>query len=236
MKNFKIIITYDGTQFFGWQKNGAFRTPQAEIEKALSIVLQQPVDIEGASRTDRGVHANGQCASFKAPKTPCLKSLNSLLPKDVQLLALEEAPLSFHPSFSSKKKRYLYKIYNGNVLLPHLARDHWHVEEPLDLRKMREAAKELRGKRDFRPFTNAKKGETCENFERELFHCEVSGMAPFLTIELEGDRFLYKMARNLVGYLVMVGSGKFCAEIGKTREELPMTAPAHGLILDRVFY
>lgn len=236
MKNLKLTIAYEGTSFLGWQKTRMGPSIEEELEKTLSQILQHPVNLQAASRTDAGVHAEGQVVNFftdSALELPRLqKSLNGLLPKDISVLHIEQEKEDFHPTLDCTAKEYHYHFCLGSTQLPFRRRFSWHYSYPVDLEAMRCEAKALVGKHDFSAFTNEKE----EDCVREIFDIEIFPD----TIRVVGNRFLYKMVRNIVGTLIYIGSCKLAnlAEIieSKDRTRAGMTAPAHGLILKRVIY
>lgn len=241
--NIKLILTYDGTGYFGWQKTKTGPSVQESLEKALFQILRTPVSTEAASRTDRGVHARGQVVSFVLEEErdlPLLQySLNAVLPPDIRILALEEAADSFHPTLDAAGKEYRYSICLGPVFDPIHRQYAWHVHQTLDLEAMQSAAPLFIGTRNFSSFTT----EEVEESTRTLFDLKIVFLAENrLEIRLYGDRFLYKMARRIVGTLVEIGKGKLAIDQVTSLFEKPdrslagMTAPAHGLFLHEVFY
>jgi tRNA pseudouridine38-40 synthase len=240
MRNVKLLVMYDGSPFFGFSKSGTQPTIASFLKKALEQLLGHPVMIEGASRTDRGVHALGQVANFFTPKPlPSLRALNGLLPQEIRVLDLSEMPLNFHPTLDARKKTYLYRLSIGSVQLPFDRAIAWHVPSPLSLEAMKEGASLLIGEHDFSSFCNQKGANNCHKIRKidtislvqpDLFH---------LNIEIEGPSFLYKMVRNIVGTLVEVGKGRLSMETvlkAQNRNAAGMTAPAHGLALKKVWY
>lgn len=228
----KLILSYDGTGYFGWQKTRMGPSIQETLAEALFKLTQEKIVPEAASRTDRGVHALGQTIHFKSEKPVTLRGLNALLPPDIRALRLEVAADDFHATLNAVGKEYRYRLDTGAVEDPFQRLYAWHVHVPLDWEKMREAAKSLLGTHDFSAFAN----EPEENPICTLSAIEFEGGC----IRLKGDRFLYRMARNLAGTLVYVGLGKIrdVASIlsSKDRKQAGVTAPAHGLTLYEVFY
>lgn len=216
---------------------------EKELEKALSQILQHPVTIQAASRTDRGVHAEGQVIQFTTPKRPNLysfyASLRSLLPPDIVPLKLEFAPPTFHPSLDSLGKEYHYFLCENEVQLPQNRDYSWHVHTPLNIRHMQKAARLLIGTHDFTSFTTL----AYDNPIRTLKHIGIKPLQENrYLISIVGDRFLYKMVRNLVGTLVHIGQEKILLPDlphilrSQDRRLAGVTAPAHGLFLKRVFH
>ncbi|MBS0625991.1 MAG: tRNA pseudouridine(38-40) synthase TruA [Verrucomicrobia bacterium] len=241
--NIKLILTYDGTHYFGWQKTKTGPSVQESLEKALFQILRTPVLTEAASRTDRGVHARGQVVSFVLEEERDLSllqyNLNSVLPSDIRILSLEETADSFHPTLDAVGKEYRYSICLGPVFDPFQRQYAWHVHQPLDLEAMQAAALAFIGTHDFSSFTT----EDVEESTRTLFDVKIAVLPENqLEIRLYGDRFLYKMARRIVGTLVEIGQGKIpVGQVGTlfekpNRSTAGMTAPAHGLFLHQVFY
>lgn len=239
MKNYKATIAYIGTHYLGWQKTKEGPSIEETLEKVLSQVVNDSVVLQAASRTDQGVHAEGQVVNFLAPEFPKLSYIRALLPNDISLLALEEVAENFHPTLDSQGKLYLYQVCTGNTQLPFHQPYSWHYPNPLDLEEMKQAAQILVGTHDYSAFTNLRTNDsirTVTSIEIELLPNN-----RFL-FSITGESFLYKMVRNLVGTIVYVGAGRIplssVPEIlaGKQRAAAGMTAPAHGLTLKRVFY
>jgi tRNA pseudouridine38-40 synthase len=148
-KNLKLLLSYDGTSYLGWQKTAMGPSIEEELEKALSQILQHPVALQAASRTDAGVHAEGQVVNFFTEKEILQKSINGVLPKDISVLKLEEAHEAFHPTIDCRGKEYHYFVCTGNTQLPFHRRFSWHFNFPLEVEKMKKAAALLVGKHDF---------------------------------------------------------------------------------------
>ncbi len=248
VKNIKLVIAYDGTHYLGWQK-----TPKGpSIEEALEIVLkrifQHPVTLQAASRTDAGVHANGQVVNFFTEKDQiqfdCLQvSLNQLLPPDIVVLKAEEEVLAFHPTLDCKCKEYHYFICKDHVQMPEHRLYSWHCPRLDFLSEMLQASKIFVGKHDFSAFCNLKKQQNYESYVREILSVEVEPHTQERwVIKIRGSNFLYKMVRNIVGTLVYVGRGKITLDqvpqilASHDRRLAGITAPAHGLYLHQVFY
>lgn len=242
-----MIVTYDGTNYLGWQKTKMGKSIEEELECALKRILQEEITLQAASRTDRGVHAHGQVVNFLSSHTNLdlglvRKGLNGVLPKDIAVKSIEAAAPSFHPTLDSIGKEYQYFICNSPVQLPFFRHLSWHVHQELSLEKMKKAADALIGEHDFSAFCNERplwtRSGVCKLFEISFQNLTQNR----LKISIAGDRFLYKMMRNLVGTLVYVGIGKLsCDEVplilaNKSRTSAGMTAPAHGLTLKQVFY
>lgn len=247
-RTIKLTIEYDGTDFHGWQiqkKNN--RTVQGEIEKALQKILKHKIRVIGSGRTDRGVHAVGQVAHLKTsstlPALTFLKALNNHLPEDIAILKVEDAPDNFHAQYSVQGKIYRYTILNRTAPCAHLRHLINHFPYQLNVAAMRQEAKSLIGKKDFKSFQAAysswrQSGSTIRTIKRIAIHRKDD----FIHIDIEADGFLYKMARNIVGTLLDIGTGKLPKGsiknvlAQKTRTAASKTAPAKGLCLLAVKY
>jgi tRNA pseudouridine38-40 synthase len=242
MKNIRCLVSYDGTRYFGFQKTKMGPSIEEELEKALRTLLRHPVKIQGASRTDRGVHAEGQVVHFFTDSALDLKrtqkSLVGLLPKDICPKHLEQVAPSFHPSVDAKKKEYEYSICAGTFQLPFHQKYSWHFPQTLKRGKMEEAKELLIGENNFSAFTL----DRYDNPIRLIESITLFEEGNRLKIRVVGESFLYKMVRKIVGTLIYVGCGKISLadlpEIlaGGDQRLSGMTAPAHGLCLKRVFY
>lgn len=246
MSQVKLICSYDGTKYLGWQKTKMGKSIEETLEKTLSQILDEKIALQAASRTDAGVHSIGQVVSFYTPKSLDLaklqKGLNSLLPKDISISHAETVPESFHPTLDSLGKEYHYDICFGKVQAPFYRAYSWHFFYPLDFEKMRSASKHLIGTHDFSAFCN-QRIRLRENKIRTIFSIDMILISEDrLQIRIRGNSFLYKMVRNIVGTLLYIGSGKLeegCIPdllLKKDRKLAGMTAPAHGLFLKEVFY
>lgn len=245
---FKLTIAYDGTAYQGWQVQKVGTGVQEIVEAALAKLFPSAPRLHSSSRTDTGVHALGMVAHFEVPRAEfnmpgrrLLLALNAHLPKDVRVCAATRGPQNFHARFDARGKQYRYLAWNHAAMNPLLRTTAWHVTRTLDLKAMRAAAVLFVGKHDFQSFA-ANPGYAKESTVRRVTRCEIKRSGPQLTFIIEGDGFLYKMCRGIVGTLVQVGLGKFPAEEIKTmfakrdRRMAGMTAPAHGLVLWKVFY
>jgi tRNA pseudouridine38-40 synthase len=244
----KLTIAYDGTNYQGWQVQKVGLGVQELIEKAIASIFQEQVRVHGSSRTDTGVHARAMIAHFDLPranlKMPVLKiplALNGNLPEDISIMDAQEVSHEFHARFSAKGKQYRYSVYNFHAHDPLLRGCAWHVPQKLDLDAMREATKHFIGKRDYAAFANNRNYEM-ETTVRTLRRCELRKQGRLLTFIVEGDGFLYKMCRGIVGTIIQVGQGRFSSSdiekmlAARDRCLAGMTAPAHGLVLWKVFY
>jgi tRNA pseudouridine38-40 synthase len=244
----KLAIAYDGTNYAGWQMQKTGVAVQELIEKALKNIFALDLRLHGSSRTDAGVHARALIAHFDIPRAKfnmvprkLSLALNAYLPDDIRIMRASRAKPDFHARFDAAGKQYRYFIYNHAAMDPLLRTQAWHVPQPLDLEKMREAARAFIGKHDFEAFA-ANRGYKMESTIRTVTRCEIRRSRALLTVIIEGDGFLYKMCRGIVGTIVQVGQNKFApSEIPKMiatkdRRAAGMSAPAHGLILWKVFY
>ena len=245
-KNIKLVIAYFGLPYSGWQKTSLGPSIEETLEKVLVQVLQHPVALQAASRTDAGVHAEAQVVNFflqkEFPLDRLQMALNGLLPKEIVVLEAEEAPLEFHPTLDAVGKEYQYLICSGQTQLPFDRYTSWHFPYPLKIEEMQKAASALVGKHDFSAFCNEFKLLNPD----PVCHLEKIEVTPLgkerFAITFLGDRFLYRMARNLAGTIAYAGCGKIEGTqiLGilqqKDRKLAGMTAPAHGLKLKRVFY
>ncbi|MEE9392411.1 MAG: tRNA pseudouridine(38-40) synthase TruA [Planctomycetota bacterium] len=243
-RNLKIVLEYDGRAYVGWerQKNGP--GIQTLIEDAIQNITRERTTVNGSGRTDAGVHALGQVASFtlqnRIGSADLHRALNAVLPDDVVIKTLEEVSLFFHARFSAKSKSYRYRILNSRIARPLDRHLYWQVFPPLDIPKMQEAATLIEGRRDFAAFCKEPgRYDTCV---RDLMKLSVTKIDDDILVEARADGFLYNMVRILVGTLVYVGLGKIeasgIAEIFESgdRNLTGPTVPACGLALHRVFY
>lgn len=245
--NTLLIIAYDGTDFLGWQSSIKGQTIEGELKKALERILQEKISLQAASRTDAGVHAEGQVVNFQTKKqiTDFLKfkySLNQMLPKTIRVLSARLAPLTFHPTVDAKSKEYHYSLTQGEIENPFDRYFAWHIFQPLNIDRMKKGAKLFLGSHDFSAFEN-----TCNDKSKDplctLYSFKIQEMSTgVIQLILHGNRFLYKMARNLVGTVVDIGLRKLPLEEGaqllekKQRKNGGITAPAKGLTLKKVHY
>jgi tRNA pseudouridine38-40 synthase len=245
---FRLTLAYDGTAYEGWQVQKIGSGVQEKVEAALAKLFPSRPRLHSSSRTDTGVHALGMVAHFEIPPAECRMSarklalaLNAHLPEDIRVLAAARAAAGFHARFDAAGKQYRYFVWNHPAMNPLLRRTAWHVPRRLDIAAMRAAARRFVGRRDFQSFA-ANPGYRKESTVRKLTRCEIRRKGPQLTFIIEGNGFLYKMCRGIVGTLVQVGQGKFTSDdirrmFGKRdRRVAGMTAPARGLVLWKVFY
>jgi tRNA pseudouridine38-40 synthase len=245
---FKLTIAYDGTEYSGWQVQKVGLGVQQRIEEALGRLFPSAPRVHSSSRTDTGVHALGMVAHVEVPKAelkmPMIKlalAINAHLPEDIRVMSAAHCRPAFHARFDATGKQYRYFVWNHSALNPLLRQRAWLVHQKLDLAAIRTAARLFLGKHDFVSFAGTRNYQM-ESTVRRLTRCDVRGKGRLLTFVLEGDGFLYKMCRGIVGTLVQVGQGKFApADIrqileSKDRRVAGMTAPAHGLVLWKVLY
>ncbi len=242
---FKMIIEYDGTAFSGWQVQNGVPTVQGAIEKVLLRLTRKKLRVAASGRTDAGVHALGQVAAFTVNTSLSVQqlfsALNSLLPADIVIRALEVVPDSFHPRYDAISKIYRYRILNRS--LPDAIGRHyaWHLRRPLDTEAMQRAADHLVGLHDFTSFEGA--GSPRKSSVRQVMKAALSRKkSGFLVFDIEANGFLRFMVRNIVGTLVEVGLSKWSPEnvkqilAAKDRTLAGPTAPPQGLFLVQVKY
>lgn len=264
MKNILLTIEYDGTNFCGWQKQPGQRSVQGELERVLSTICAQEIKLNGTSRTDAGVHAYGQRASFEgdfAIPTDRIKiAANNLLlgagaakgrssigaVSDVRIIEVQEVPLGFHARFDASGKKYIYKIRNAKEPDIFSRNFCYQVAKPLDVDDMKKAAAIMVGTHDFKCF-QAAGGKELQTTVRTIYDIKIrtEGISRFpcnIEIAVSGDGFLYNMVRIIAGTLVDVGAGKLEAERitaiidSKSRQLAGHTAPPQGLYLAEVYY
>lgn len=245
LKNFKLIIEYDGTHYCGWQRQPIDRSIQQEIENALTTMTRRKITLIGSGRTDAGVHALGQAANFTCETTidttALHKGLNSLLPEDIVIRNCEEVPVDFHARYDVKSKTYRYCIRSGPLPAAIGRQYEWWVRAPLDFDAMRQAAGQLIGRKDFKAFeaTGSPRSHTVRHVMRADIQTDAGGRIVF---EIEAEGFLRYMVRNIVGTLVQVGKGTIPPEQislileSRDRGQAGATAPARGLCLVHVNY
>lgn len=255
MKTIRLLLAYDGTNYHGWQIQPNGISIQETIEQKISLMTGEAVNVLSAGRTDAGVHALGQVASFRtaarhAPDVFC-RALNATLPDDIRILAAEEAPDDFHPRFDAKSKIYTYLIANEADISPFAIKYAAHIKMRLNADAMQEGAQHLPGRRDFASFQAS--GCAAKTSVRTVTACSIDVLEAagflglsipgrFIRISVEADAFLRHMVRNIAGTLIEVGRGKRKADAVpellqlRNRSAAGPTAPACGLFLNRVFY
>jgi tRNA pseudouridine38-40 synthase len=244
MRNIKLTLCYDGTDFHGWQRQPGLRTVEQVLQDALQQLTGQEVALTASGRTDAGVHALGQVAHFlTAARHSCdtfVRALNALLPPDVRVLSSEQVPQAFHATLDARSKRYRYVIDNAQIADPFTLRYAWHVPGSLDTLAMARAGRVLLGRHDFHSFETDWPNRSSS--VRHLFDLTVERAGSVVTLEVEADGFLYNMVRSITGTLTLVGAGKrpeeWVAEVlaACSREKAGPTAPPHGLYLFKVRY
>lgn len=250
MRNLKLTIAYDGTDFAGWQIQPDLPTIQGVLASAIGRLTGEKVLPQGSGRTDAGVHALAQVATFATesviPANNFLVALNDVLPASVRVLAAEEVGPEFHARTSARAKTYRYRIYREAICPPFLGRFVWHYPYPLDETAMREAAHRVEGERDFTSFAavDPERGREQERVSnvRHIFHSAWRRESSELIYEVGGNGFLHHMVRNLVGTFLLVGKHTAKPEDvtaildAKDRSSAGATAPASGLYLVSVEY
>jgi tRNA pseudouridine38-40 synthase len=245
-RRLQLIIAYDGAPFAGWQSQSHGNTIQDHLERAFERVAGRPVRVHGAGRTDAGVHALAQCAHVDVPNklsSPArwTEALNALLPPAIRLVSCRYVSNDFHARLSAKGKIYRYRIWCSPVLPPFEYRRAWQILHSLDLKILQKAARHFVGAHDFAAFA-ANRGKKDESAIRTIYSVRARQKGRCITIEFDGDGFLYKMVRLIVGSLVKCALGKMrldeitarlkSGQVGTAR----FTAPAEGLFLVRVRY
>lgn len=254
-RTLKLTLAYDGTDFAGWQRQARERTVQATLEDALAPIDKGPVTVFGAGRTDAGVHAAGQVASFQLqsaiPAGELQRALNGTLPEDVRVLAAVDARTGFNARFDARTKTYHYSIWNGAATPPWLRRYLWHVPQPIDLAAAVEAAAALIGEHDFAAFQAV--GTDVKTSVRRILsstvrEVDLANLIPpgsggrLLRYEVQGTGFLRHMVRNIAGTLADVGRQRRAPDEmtailrSRDRSRASATAPPHGLVLWQVDY
>ncbi len=241
----KFIVAYDGGPFAGWQSQSRGDTIQDRLEQAFRRVGGTRVRVHGAGRTDAGVHALAQCAHVDLPNRDLPKetwgpALNAFLPSTIRVLRCNYVDPKFHARFSAKGKVYRYRIWNAAIPSPFETGRAWHVVRPLDFEAMSTAAQQFVGKHDFAQFA-ANRGRPEQNTVRTIHSARARRNGTLITLELDGDGFLYKMARLITGTILRCGLGKSSArnivDLLKVGHADPrLVAPAEGLFLVRVRY
>jgi tRNA pseudouridine38-40 synthase len=248
MRNLKLTVAYDGTDFYGWQIQPDAATVQGTLSSAIGRITGEKVLTQGSGRTDAGVHALAQVATFQSesviPVANFVVALNDILPASIRVLAAEQVPEDFHPRKSAKAKTYRYRIYRNPICPPLLARYVWHYPYPLDENAMRDAAPLVEGEHDFTSFAavDPERGREGLSNVRRIFSSQWRRESSELIYEVRGNGFLHHMVRNLVGTFLLVGKGTLKpAELTriletKDRSAAGATAPASGLYLVNVEY
>lgn len=245
-RRLKLIVAYDGTEFAGWQSQSHGNTIQDHLERAFGRITGTPARVHGAGRTDAGVHAIAQCAHVDLSGKPLpparwVEALNALLPPAIRVLRCQYVSNNFHARLSAKGKIYRYRIWSGPVLPPFEHCRAWHIAHSLDLNVLKAAAKHFVGTHHFAGFA-ANRGKPENSAIRTIYSVRVRQKGPCVTIEFDGDGFLYKMIRLIVGTLVKCALAKIriddvVARLDSGKVGAPrFAAPAEGLFLVRVRY
>lgn len=251
MRNIKLTIAFDGTEFSGWQKQSNAPTIQGEIEKGLEVLNNSPVVLHGAGRTDAGVHALAMVANFHTESTISCpqfhKALNSILPMAIRILAAEEMGQDFHARFSAVSKTYFYKIETGAIQSPIHRLYSVHIPSALSIKKMEQCLDLIIGTHDFASFEATGSRDRSitggRGSVRTLHQARLTDSGPdAFKFTFTGDGFLRHMVRNIVGTIVDVGKGKTTVDDfariiqTKDRSAAGATAPAHALFLQAIRY
>lgn len=245
--NVLLTISYDGTNYCGWQRQNNMPSIQEEIEKALTSVFKREVCVQGASRTDSGVHAKGQRAvftlepyDFKIPVEKLSYVINNCLPPDIRILCAGEVPHNFHPVRDAIKKTYEYKICNAPIKDPLSRLYSEHIYLPLNFQSMQSALPYFIGEHDFKAFCAS--GGYAKTSTRTVFSIELSKDENMIALQITGNGFLYNMVRIIAGTLIDVGLGRIEAESVRDilesldRAKAGKTASARGLVLLKIYY
>jgi tRNA pseudouridine38-40 synthase len=244
MKNIKLTLEFDGTNYHGWQSQNNSIAVQDVVSKAILNLTGENATLNGSSRTDAGVHSYGLSANFftnsSIPPERFAYALNSALPSDVVVIKSEEVSLDFHARFDSKGKKYRYMIFNSAFPSALLRDRACHEVRHLDESKMQEAALKFLGTHDFSSFMAA--GSVVKSALRTIYSADVKREGKIIYFEVKGNGFLYNMVRIMAGTLIEVGYGRIKVAdvdnilLSKDRKRAGKTAPAHGLYLVEVYY
>ena len=245
MRKVKLTIAYDGSNYHGWQRQAeGISTVQQTLEEALVRVVKHRVKIRGSGRTDTGVHAAGQVANFYTdtviPSERLPHALNCRLPRDIRIRKACDVPDGFDAMASARSKLYRYRVYNNRHLPPGSDKYCYHYYHRCQVEPMQRAAEKLVGEHDFASF--AASGHVRQSTVRTLLRCQVFRRYHWLIFDVEATGFLYHMVRNIVGTLLEIGRGYWCAErieeilIARDRSSAGAMVPANGLTLQWVHY
>lgn len=244
MRNIKLTIEYDGTNYFGWQVQKNRVTIQGTLQEAISSLTNEKVNIIGCSRTDTGVHAKEFVANFftdsKIPSEKFREAINVRLPEDIIILKSEEVSEKFHARYCSKGKRYVYTIYNKKVPCAIYRNYMYSFKKELQIDNMKKACKYIIGTHDFIAFRT--KGSSVKTTVRNITQLDIEKTEDVIKIIVAGDGFLYNMVRIIVGTLLDVGTGKIQPKDvekilqSQDRNKAGKVVPACGLCLEKVFY
>ena len=242
MRNILLTIEYCGTNYCGWQNQPNGISVQSVIEKALKKLTNSDIQIAGSGRTDAGVHAYGQTATFKTdcniPIQNFHLAINSIIPDDIRIIKAEEKKEDFHARYSATAKKYVYKILNKHINSAFQSDRVWHISKKINVEAMKEASKEIIGTHDFSAFMAT--GSSIKDTTREIYNIDITENCGKILIEVFGNGFLYNMVRIITGTLVEIGQGKDIniKEVleSKDRTNAGITAPPQGLYLKEVIY
>lgn len=244
MKNIKLIIEYEGTNYAGWQVQNDLATVQGELKKAIDIATGEEIKLIGSGRTDKKVHALGQVANFQTnssiPGERYKYLLEFLLPEDISIVNSEEVDIKFHSRFDATRKRYKYIVYNKELPRAIYRNFSYHICYELNIDHMREASRYFIGTHDFNAFKVSKSSTI--NTIRTIYDINIEEKGDLIEFTIEGNSFLHNMVRIIVGTLIYVGNGRINREnipkiiLDKNREGAGVTAPPQGLFLEKVFY
>lgn len=244
MKRIKLTVAYDGTDYCGWQVQPNGMTVEEILNRELSALTGEEVKVIGASRTDAGVHAEGNVAVFDTetgiPAERIAYALNCRLPEDIVAVKSEEVPGDWHPRYQCSVKTYEYRILNREMPDPVCRRSTVHISYPLNLGDMRTAAGYLKGEHDFKSFCSPH--TEVKDTVRTVHSLEIEKEGDIITVRISGNGFLYNMVRIIVGTLINVGRGACPPEkvkeilVARDRRKAAATAPAKGLVLKHIRY
>lgn len=244
MRTLKLTIAYDGTNYYGWQRQKNHVTVQQVLEESLAKLFAEPLNIAASGRTDTGVHAYGQVVSFstsgKIPLENIVKAAKTVLPDAIAVLQAEQVEDNFHARYNAKAKQYLYRIIQTDLPNPFQVNYSWLIDKKLDVEKMQTAADLLIGTHDFSSFKAS--GSTPTQPVRTIYEAQWQSKGQELSFIIKGNGFLYHMVRNIVGTSVAVGLNQISVQdfadifVAKNRKLAGKTAPAQGLYLAKVFY
>jgi tRNA pseudouridine38-40 synthase len=244
LRNIKLILEYDGTNYHGWQKQKNGFTVQQIIEDKLSMIMKEKIDVIGCGRTDAGVHAINYTCNFHTSNSISINkiplAINCLISDDIRILDAKEVDKSFHARYNAKKKTYIYKIYNDTFLPVFKRNYYYHFPYQLNLNSMIKGSRYFLGKHDFKAFMAA--GSQVKDTVRNIKSLDIISEDKEVMIRITADGFLYNMVRIIVGTLLYLGNKKIMAEEipliieSGIRQRAGITVPAKGLYLEKVYY
>jgi tRNA pseudouridine38-40 synthase len=244
MKNIKLLLEYDGTNYVGWQKQPKGETVQKKVEDAIYRLTDKRVEVIGCSRTDSKVHAKGYVCNFKTdsniPVEKFREALNHILPEDISVINSSQVDDDFHSRYNSKGKMYCYTILNTAVRMPICRNFSYHYKKNLNIEKMNDGAKFFIGTHDFEAFRNV--GSSVKTTTRTISKVDIVKDENYIKVYIAADGFLYNMVRIIIGTLIDVGNDKIKSEdipkiiLSKERKKAGKTCPPQGLCLIEVYY